>query len=269
MAEIQESNAAAPSPFEDASQPDKRRGLRRGVYVLPTALTLGNVLCGYLSLDAALKGNFYVAAGLLFLAGVLDGLDGRVARLTGATSPFGEQLDSLADVISFGVAPSFLAYHWALTEFGRFGLGISFLFVVCGACRLARFNVMVHVVDKRFFIGLPIPAAAGALVGVVWFHPDSPPTYAWRVTYLVFCVVLSYLMVSTLKYRSFKELDIKSKKSLLLVPAIALVLVAVAYRPEFFLTLFLLIYAASAPIARVISAVLPPKPGPSPTEPAV
>jgi CDP-diacylglycerol--serine O-phosphatidyltransferase len=218
-------------------------------------LTLGNVFCGYLCLDLALRQEFYWAAGILFLGGVLDGLDGRVARLTGATSPFGEQLDSLADVISFGLAPSFLAYRWCLSDFDRIGLGVSFLFVVCGACRLARFNVMVHVVDKRHFIGLPIPAAAGALVGLIWVHPQKILDIRFEVAFLVWSLLLSYLMVSTLRYRSFKELDLKSKKSPLLVPAIGLVVAAIFYRPQITLTALLVIYAASAPIARLITAV--------------
>ncbi|HEX2758673.1 MAG TPA: CDP-diacylglycerol--serine O-phosphatidyltransferase, partial [Thermoanaerobaculia bacterium] len=140
--------------------PSPRRGVRRGVYVLPALFTAGNILCGYLSLDAAAQGAFEYAAKLVFLAAILDGLDGRVARLTGTTSAFGEQLDSLADVVSFGVAPAFLVYRWGLSGFGRAGLLVSFLFVVCGALRLARFNVQIHVVDKRWFVGLPIPSAA-------------------------------------------------------------------------------------------------------------
>ena len=132
----------------DRRSGDAARGVRRGVYVLPALFTLGNVLCGFLCIDAAHQGRFHAATSLLFLAGILDGLDGRVARLTGSTSAFGEQLDSLADVISFGVAPAILAYQWGLHDFDRLGLAVSFLFVVCGACRLARFNVQIHVVTN-------------------------------------------------------------------------------------------------------------------------
>lgn len=259
---------AAGNPPAPGAGPLKpiRRGLGRGVYVLPTLLTLGNVLCGYLSLDLALRREFFWASAILFLGGVLDGLDGRVARLTGATSPFGEQLDSLADVVSFGLAPSFLAYRWALIEFDRVGLAVSFLFLVCGACRLARFNVMVHVVDKRHFVGLPIPAAAGALVGPIWLHPDPLPKVGFEVAYLVLCLILSYFMVSTIRYRSFKELDLRSKKSPLLVPAIGLVVAAIFYKPQLTLTVLLFIYAASAPAAKLFSWVSKPfynKPGPA------
>ncbi len=232
------------------------RGVRRGVYVLPALLTLGNILCGYLSIESAHRQSFHVAASLLFLAGILDGLDGRVARLTGATSAFGEQLDSSADVISFGLAPAFLAYQWGLQGFDRLGLAASFLFVVCGACRLARFNVQIHVVDKRYFVGLPIPAGAAAVAGVIWVHPAPLPAPGWNVVYLVFTVVVSYLMISTLKYRSFKELDMKSRRSVILVPLIGLILAAVAWKPEISLMSLSIAYAASAPIARVLSILM-------------
>ena len=158
----------------------QRRGVRRGVYVIPALFTVGNVFCGYLSLDATVHGRFDLAAGLIFLAGFLDSLDGRVARMTGSTSAFGEQLDSLADVLSFGLAPAFLVYHWGLGAYGRLGLFASFLFLVCGACRLARFNVQLNVVDKRWFVGLPIPAAAGALCGLIWVLPGAAPRPADR-----------------------------------------------------------------------------------------
>jgi CDP-diacylglycerol--serine O-phosphatidyltransferase len=229
------------------------RGVRRGVYVLPALFTLGNVLCGYLCIDAAHHQRFHTAATLLFLAGILDGLDGRVARLTGSTSAFGEQLDSLADVVSFGVAPAFLAYQWGLSGFDRLGLAISFLVVVCGACRLARFNVQIHVVDKRYFVGLPIPAGAAAIAGIVWVHPEPLPSEAWNVAYLVFTVLVSYLMISTLRYRSFKDLDLKSKRSVLLVPFFGIVLAAMAWKPELSFTLVALLFASSAPVTKVLS----------------
>lgn len=240
-------------PSEPASVP--RRGVRRGVYVLPALFTLGNLFCGFLSIDAAVKQLFDRAAMLLFLAGVLDGLDGRVARLTGTTSAFGEQLDSLADVVSFGVAPAFLVYLWALSDFGRLGLFVSFLFLVCGASRLARFNVQVHVVDKRWFIGLPIPSAAGALVGLIWVLPDPLPTRNLRAAFLVVTFVLSWLMISTLRYRSFKDVDLKSRRPAVLVPLVAFVLLPLAIFQERALAALLVVYALSAPAARLFSFV--------------
>ncbi|MEO6324596.1 MAG: CDP-diacylglycerol--serine O-phosphatidyltransferase [Thermoanaerobaculia bacterium] len=243
----------------DDSQPvpvaAPRRGVRRGIYVLPTLFTLGNIFCGYLSIDSAVNHRFDQAAMLLFLAGVLDGLDGRVARLTGTTSAFGEQLDSLADVISFGFAPAFLVYLWALSDFGRLGLFVSFLFVVCGACRLARFNVQVHIVDKRFFVGLPIPSAAGALVGLIWVLPEPLPSREAKAAFLVITCILSWLMISTLRYRSFKDVDLKSRRPAWLVPLFALVLVFLALLQERALTTLLVVYALSAPVTKIITSI--------------
>jgi CDP-diacylglycerol--serine O-phosphatidyltransferase len=230
-----------------------RRGVRRGIYALPALFTVGNIFCGYYSLDASLLGHFGFAAVLLFLAGVLDGLDGRVARLTGTTSAFGEQLDSLADVVSFGVAPAFLVYRWALADFNRLGLVVSFLFIVCGACRLARFNIQVHVVDKRYFVGLPIPSAAGALVAPILIFPDPLPTRELKAVFLFVTVVLSYLMISTIRYRSFKDVDLKSRRSTLFVPLVGLALAAIAYRPEWALSSLLVIYALSGPAGKILS----------------
>jgi CDP-diacylglycerol---serine O-phosphatidyltransferase len=220
------------------------------VYVLPALFTAGNILCGYLSLDASGRGAYEYAAILIFAAAFLDGMDGRVARMTGTTSAFGEQLDSLADVVSFGVAPAFLVYHWGLSGFGRAGLLVSFLFVVCGASRLARFNVQIHVVDKRWFVGLPIPSAAGALCGLIWAVPSAALTDTLRGVFLGVTAVLAFLMVSTFRYRSFKDLDLKSRRSVILVPLFALALAAIVWRPDIAFAVLLSIYAASAPLAR-------------------
>lgn len=240
-------------PAQAVTRPP-RRGLRRGIYVLPTLFTLGNIFCGYLSIDSAVNHRFVQAAMLLFLAGILDGLDGRVARLTGTTSAFGEQLDSLADVISFGFAPAFLVYLWALSDFGRLGLFVSFLFVVCGACRLARFNVQVHIVDKRYFVGLPIPSAAGALVGLIWIL-DPLPSREGKAVFLAVTCILSWLMISTLRYRSFKDIDLKSRRPAYLVPLLALILVFLALLQEKALTTLLVIYALSAPVTKIFTSL--------------
>lgn len=241
-----------------ASSEVQRRGVRRGVYVIPALFTVGNVFCGYLSLHAAVRGKYDLAAGLLFLAGFLDSLDGRVARMTGSTSAFGEQLDSLSDVLSFGLAPAFLVYHWGLAAYGRIGLFASFLFLVCGACRLARFNVQIHVVDKRWFVGLPIPAAAGALCGLIWVLPEPLPDPRIGVAMLVVTLLLGFLMVSTFRYRSFKDVDLRARKSARLVPVIGLAIAAVAaWRPDVCLAGLAILYALSAPTARLVTAVFP------------
>jgi CDP-diacylglycerol---serine O-phosphatidyltransferase len=220
------------------------------VYVLPALFTVGNVFCGYLSMDAAVRGRFDYAAMLIFAAAILDGLDGRVARWAGATSAFGEQLDSLADVVSFGVAPAFLVYRWGLIDFGRAGLLVSFLFVVCGACRLARFNVQIHVVDKRYFVGLPIPSAAGALCGLIWVLSDNS-RYEIKAGALAVTTILSWLMVSTFRYRSFKDVDLKSRRAVLIVPFFVLVFGLFWVLRQYALASTLSLYAASAPLVRL------------------
>ncbi|MHB1045019.1 MAG: CDP-diacylglycerol--serine O-phosphatidyltransferase [Thermoanaerobaculia bacterium] len=236
----------------------QRRGVRRGVYVIPALFTVGNVFCGYLSLMAAVRGRYDLAAGLIFLAGFLDSLDGRVARMTGSTSAFGEQLDSLSDVLSFGLAPAFLVFHWGLSTHGRLGLFASFLFLVCGACRLARFNVQIHVVDKRWFVGLPIPAAAGALCGLIWVIPEPLPDPRIAAAFLGVTLVLGFLMVSTFRYRSFKDVDLRSRRSMRLVPLLGLVIAAVAaWRPDVCLASLAVVYALSAPTARLVSVLFP------------
>jgi CDP-diacylglycerol--serine O-phosphatidyltransferase len=229
--------------------------VRRGIYALPALFTAGNVLCGYLSLDAATQGGFENAAKLVFLAAFLDALDGRVARLTGTTSAFGEQLDSLADIVSFGVAPAFLVYHWGLASFGRAGLLVSFLFVVCGASRLARFNVQIHVVDKRWFVGLPIPSAAGALCGLIWAIPSDALTDPLRAVFLGVTAVLAFLMVSTFRYRSFKDADLKSRRGRLYFLLFAVVLGLIFWLRQYALAGLLVTYAASAPAVRLAGLV--------------
>ena len=226
--------------------------------MLPALFTAGNILCGYLSLEASGRGAYEYAAILIFVAAFLDGVDGRVARMTGTTSAFGEQLDSLADVVSFGVAPAFLVYHWGLSGFGRAGLLVSFLFVVCGASRLARFNVQIHVVDKRWFVGLPIPSAAGALCGLIWAVPSTELTDTLRGVFLGVTAVLAFLMVSTFRYRSFKDLDMKSRRGRLFFLLFAAILALIWWLRQYALAGLLVTYAASAPLVRLAGNNPPP-----------
>ena len=219
--------------------------------MLPALFTAGNIFCGFLSLEASARGEFDYAAMLIFVAAFFDGIDGRVARLTGSTSAFGEQLDSLADVISFGVAPAFLVYHWGLSGYGRAGLLVSFLFAVCGALRLARFNVQVHVVDKRWFVGLPIPSAAGALCGLIWAVPSAQLTDTLRAGFLGITAALAFLMVSTFRYRSFKDVDAKSRRGRLYFLLFAAILGLIWWLRQYALAGLLAAYAASAPVGRL------------------
>jgi CDP-diacylglycerol--serine O-phosphatidyltransferase len=209
-----------------------RRKLRRGIYLLPTSFTTGNLCCGFFSLIESSRGHYEIAALLIIAAGVLDGLDGRIARLTGTTSEFGVEFDSMADISSFGIAPAFLAYEWVLQPFHRVGWLIAFLFVACAATRLARFNIQHGSSDKRFFAGLPSPAAAGAIASVAFAFPDPPTQLGFSVLIGVLVAAAALLMVSHVRYRSFKSLDLKSPRSYLSVVAIVLVLVAVLVHPR-------------------------------------
>ena len=204
-----------------------RRKLRRGIYLLPTAFTTGSLCCGFYSLIESSRGDYKSAALLIIVAGVLDGLDGRIARLTGTTSEFGVEFDSLADISSFGIAPAFLAYQWALQSFERVGWLIAFLFVACAATRLARFNIQHGSMDKRFFAGLPSPAAAGVIASVTFAFPYPPTQLGLSVLIGVLVATAALLMVSHVRYRSFKTLDLRSPRSYLSVVAIVAVFVAI------------------------------------------
>jgi len=229
-----------------------RERLSRGLFILPTLFTVGNLFCGYLSLWCSIRGTFELAAVLVIVAGVLDALDGRIARLTHSTSEFGEEYDSLADLVSFGVAPAVLAYSWGLADFHRLGWMASFLFVVCGSMRLARFNIQTHVVDKRYFVGLPIPAAAGVVATTVLATPERLVSRMWMGGLLALTVILSYLMISTIRYRSFKDLDLRRRRPAWILPAIALFFAIVAYRPEIALGSLAMVFAASGPVGKLI-----------------
>jgi len=230
-----------------------RERLSRGLFILPTLFTVGNLFCGYLSVWASIRGTFELAAILIVAAAVLDGLDGRVARMTHSTSEFGEEYDSLADLVSFGVAPAVLAYSWGLSDFRRIGWMASFLFVVCGSMRLARFNIQTHVADKRYFVGLPIPMAAGTICAIVLATPERLVSRPWMAGLLVLTILLSYLMVSTIKYRSFKDLDMKRRWPAWILLVIAVFFAVVAIHPEVVLLLITLSFALSGPVTKLVN----------------
>jgi len=230
-----------------------RRAPRRGLYVLPTLFTVGNLFCGYLSIWNSIQGKFEWAAGLIFIAALADGLDGRVARLTNTASEFGEEYDSLADVISFGMAPAILLYFWGLSgqpDLQRLGFMVSFLFVVCGSMRLARFNIQTRVVDKRYFVGLPIPMAASVPASIVLANPRIQLTRPGFFLLLAATAVLSYLMVSTIRYRSFKDLDLKRRRPVGVLLIIAVVMAFIGFRPAIALMTISTVFAVSGPLGR-------------------
>jgi CDP-diacylglycerol--serine O-phosphatidyltransferase len=225
--------------------------LRRGLFILPTLFTVGNLFCGYLSIWASIRGTFETAAYLIFVAAVLDALDGRIARLTNSASEFGEEYDSLADLVSFGVAPAVLAYSWGLSDFSRVGWMVSFLFVVCGSMRLARFNIQTHVVDKKYFIGLPIPAGAATVSALVLATPEPLVDRVWMTGFLALTFILSYLMISTIRYRSFKDLDLKRRRPVWIILVIAIVFAVIRFWPTLSLLALTLVFAASGPVAKL------------------
>lgn len=230
--------------------------LRRGVYLLPSLFTIGNMLCGFLSAIAASRGQYERAAVLILVAIVADVLDGRIARLTGATSSFGEAYDSLADVVSFGVAPALLTYHWGLWSQPRTGMSVCFLFLVAGSIRLARFNTSPH--DSRSFIGLPIPAGAGSIAMLVLLSPAPVSHPAFLPVVAVFVFALSLLMVSNLPYRSFKDVNLRRPWPAPTLFAVALVVALLILHPEIVskvLAILAAIYVLSAPVAVLTSSL--------------
>jgi CDP-diacylglycerol--serine O-phosphatidyltransferase len=225
---------------------------RRGTYLLPTLFTTGNLFCGFTSLVQSAQGEFYYAAVLIILAGILDGLDGRIARITNSTSEFGFEFDSLADIVSFGIAPAFLIHQWGLIPLGRRGWMIAFLFVACAAMRLARFNIQRHVADKRYFVGLASPAAAAVLTCIAFAFPDGPGPVWVSVLVAGTTVATALLMVTRLRYRSFKDIDLKKPRSYLSVLLLAAAGVAIGLAdPQNALLVLALAYMISGPIAYV------------------
>ena len=210
----------------------ERARFRRGAYLIPSLFTTGNLLCGYIALVRSVQGEFEWAAIALFIAALLDRLDGWVARLTGTTSDFGVQYDSLADVISFGMAPAVLVYLWALSSLPAPWSLAPFLFLVTSAARLARFNIQSPALDKRYFVGLPTPAAACAIAASVFYDPARVADTITASIVLVLVVTLSILMVSKVRYRSFKDIDLRRRMRWVVVVVMALIGVLVAANPR-------------------------------------
>jgi len=225
--------------------------LRRGAALLPTTFTLGNLFLGFWAIVRTLNGQYADAAPLIGVAVVLDMLDGRIARLTGTSSDFGAELDSLADVISFGVAPALLVYAWGFGPIPHPGWLAASLFVMCGTLRLARFNVQRHAVDGRFFVGLPIPAGAWQVAATVHFLKEPVTDKRTAVSVLVGVVVVAFLMISALRYRSFKTVDLKTRRSHVYLLGIGLLFLLIALHPEWVLLSAATAYTLSGPAGYV------------------
>jgi CDP-diacylglycerol--serine O-phosphatidyltransferase len=204
---------------------------KRGAAILPSILTTGNLFFGFWAIIRTIHRDYAGAAVWIILAVLLDVFDGRIARMTGTSSEFGGELDSLADAISFGVAPAVLVYCWGMQTLPRAGWLVAFFFVVGGVMRLARFNVQRHAVDGRYFVGLPIPAAAGQLTAIILFAPDQVTQRPVAILIGAAVLLLAVLMVSMLRYPSFKNVDLKSRRRSVVVLGIAAVFLLIAWRP--------------------------------------
>jgi CDP-diacylglycerol--serine O-phosphatidyltransferase len=183
-----------------------RKHLRRGVYLLPSMFTMGSMFCGYACIVYSMRGEFVTAAPFIGFAIIVDMLDGRIARMTGTTSAFGVEFDSLADIISFGVAPAIMVFSWGLQPLGRLGWAAGFLFVAAAAVRLARFNIQAGSQDKRYFVGMPSPAAAAIPAATVYAYPWGMQAYGEALPVLAIVIVPALLMVSTIRFRAFKNI---------------------------------------------------------------
>ncbi len=211
----------------------------RGVYLAPNLITTLSLLSGFFSIILSTQGNFYKASMAIFLSAILDGLDGRVARFLNAQSPFGEQFDSLADLLAFGVAPAMLIYHFSLQPFGRMGVTFAFVFTACAAFRLARFNVQIGIVDKKYFVGIASPLAALLVTSFVmvnidhkdWFDGLFTNTYVLPIASAVWVVICGLLMISNIKYYSFKEFDRKRVPFWVLILGVVVMAIALSDIP--------------------------------------
>lgn len=235
-------------------EPRKRgKGIKKGVYLLPNLLTSASLFGGFYSIVASLEGNYELSAVAILVSAVLDGLDGRIARLTGSSSKFGVEYDSLSDMVSFGLAPVILIFTWALQPFGRYGWLAAFLYVVCGALRLARFNVQVTTVEQKRFNGLPIPAAAALVAStVLLFYYLDQEDMAKHVTILILIYLLAFLMVSNVKYYSFKEFNLSRRMPFRLLIGLIFLLIVIAAEPQIMLFALTFGYVVSGPLTMLI-----------------
>ncbi|MFB3921205.1 MAG: CDP-diacylglycerol--serine O-phosphatidyltransferase [Terriglobia bacterium] len=272
-------------------KPPKRGPFRRGIYILPSLFTVGTLICGYFAILSILKGTQMLAAGIgvtlsmvhfdsaakaIGWAVLFDGLDGRIARLTNSTSDFGREFDSLADVVTFGIAPAFLAYAWGVRSleevYGSLlvehlrsaGWIVTFAFVICGAARLARFNIdsVKPAGDRRYFIGLPIPAAAGVVAALVHWAKYPINEWVFGIVWLGIVGALAVLMVSRVRYYSFKALDLRRRRPYVAIIVIGIVVWAIWTYSEIALLTLALTYGLSGPIGRLASKLRPPPPAP-------
>lgn len=231
--------------------------MKNGIYLLPNLFTTGNLLCGFSSVIASINGQYVQAAVAILIAVVLDGLDGKVARMTNSASAFGVEYDSLADVLSFGMAPCLLMYAWTLHFLGYIGWVAAGIFVICGALRLARFNVQAMTVPQSFFTGLPIPAAAGVIASAVLLSQQlygglESVEPGWQLSIGATVICLALLMVSNVRYESLKRLRLRRIHVIPLCFALLFIVLVSAFMPALALFLIFFGYAISGPIEALL-----------------
>jgi CDP-diacylglycerol--serine O-phosphatidyltransferase len=249
---------------EEEVSVDGKTVRKRGIYLLPNLFTTAALFSGFFAIVSAMNGRFEAAAMAIFVAMVFDGLDGRVARLMNAQSKFGAEYDSLADMVSFGVAPALVVFSWGVSELGKFGWAVAFIYVSCAALRLARFNTQIDTADKNYFTGLASPAAAAVMAGVVWVSAEEgwvgaalPIELAAAVGVLM--AVVGMLMIMNVRYNSFKGIDFRGR-----VPFVVMILVVLAFGlvsvdPARILLGIVLLYALSGPVQAIYRRVKAPK----------
>jgi CDP-diacylglycerol---serine O-phosphatidyltransferase len=228
---------------------EKKRKFRRGIYILPNLFTIAALFAGFYAIVAAMKGIYDAAAIAIFVAMLLDSLDGRIARLTNTQTEFGAQLDSLSDMVCFGVAPALVMYSWALFGLGKVGWLMAFIYAAAVALRLARFNTQLGKTDKRYFQGLACTPAAGVMAGLVWIgaeyslFSDFKPIVAGIIS-----VLIGILMVSNIRFHSFKDFDLRNNVSFLKILMIVSIIVLIAIDPSVMLFAIFFIYAIFTPL---------------------
>ena len=235
----------------EPEQINKQRS--KGIYLLPNLFTTAGLFAGFYAIIAAVDGHFANASIAIFVAMIMDGLDGRVARMTHTESDFGAEYDSMADMVSFGIAPALIIHQWALTSWGKIGWLGAFVFAACAALRLARFNTQVGSADKRYFQGLASPAAAALIAGFVWLGADL----GWegtdkRLIAIIVSVGAGILMVSNIRYHSFKDIDLRGKVPFIVLVALMVAFAVVYLHPPVVLFAGFFIYAISGPVLSLL-----------------
>jgi CDP-diacylglycerol--serine O-phosphatidyltransferase len=237
----------------DKVQTTEKRILPRGIYLLPNLFTTAALFSGFYAVVSAMKGCFDHAAIAVFIAMIADTLDGRVARMTNTQTAFGAEYDSLSDMVSFGVAPALMVYHWALEKLGTLGWMAAFLYAAGTALRLARFNTQSHDIDKRYFQGLPCPAAAGVIAGSVWLgFINNIQSLLIVIPVSILTLFAAALMVSTIRYHSFKQIDLKGRVPFFVVLVPVLIIAAIAVDPPQMLFAIFFCYAISGPLLTLL-----------------